>query len=263
MTHKYQSTCTQEYISEFISVYVSISEVPEYTCIHCSLHPLITTSEQVIPRLHCHWKLSQNSTVLKITWCWLLTGSVYTAIIRTVILLAKETNKKAQNAWYAATQSWYRCKAFLGQKRTCSVLGTAAAQIWLDAVYTGGWGLKPCWFRASCFIKASWAGMAQLGSPWCWHALVMFTLSLLIVSGCAVTGLSYGFKLQCKRGIRHTRLMTSNAVCSCTWTITYCTIPCSVSLCVCMCSMCNGFSDQSNLFLCGLWDERTAVWHPK
>ena len=43
---------------------------------------------QLILRLHCHWKPSQSGTVLKIAPCWLLTGSVYTAIIKAVRVLS-------------------------------------------------------------------------------------------------------------------------------------------------------------------------------
>ena len=38
--------------------------------------------------LHCHWKLNQSGTVLKIAPCWPLTGSAYTAIIKAVWVLS-------------------------------------------------------------------------------------------------------------------------------------------------------------------------------
>ena len=151
------------------------------------------------------WLLKRvGRPVMHQVWYWFIMA----VDLWSLLLSTKETNRKAQNAWYmyaaTCTQSWYRCQAFLGLKHTCSltILGTAAAQIWLNTVYTGH------------------AGLVLLGSPWCWQALAMFKLPLLIVPGCADTVLSYGFKLQCKCSIRHTRLMTSNAVCSCTWTRT-------------------------------------------
>ena len=62
-----------------------------------------------------------------ITWYWLIMA----INLWSLLLSAKETHKKAQEGTKthnAATQSWYRCHAFLGWKRTSSVLGTAWLQ---------------------------------------------------------------------------------------------------------------------------------------
>ena len=45
-------------------------------------HTLMCQIVWLILCLRCHWKQSQNGTMLKIAPCWLLTGSIHTAIIK-------------------------------------------------------------------------------------------------------------------------------------------------------------------------------------
>ena len=75
--------------------------------------------------------------------------------------VGKKNPQEGTKTQYAATctQSWYCCHAFWRLKHTCSVLGMAAAQIWLN------------------------------GSAQCWHTLG-FTLPLLIVLSHAGTMLA-------------------------------------------------------------------------
>ena len=170
----------------------------------------------LILHLHCHWKPSQNGTVLKIASCWPLTDSVYTAINRMVWVLSifdlkggisgstshdiiyhggqfmvsssvgkrnvQESTKTHGTQLH--NRDNYCCHAFLGLKHTSSVLSMAAAWIWLDITYTDRWeGAKLSKFCAR--TSTTWLSWA-----WCWHALVMFTLPLLIIPSHAGTMLA-------------------------------------------------------------------------
>ena len=78
----------------------------------------------------------------------------------------------------------------LGLKCTSSVLGTARLQHGFSSISFTPAGEKVPNRAGSMpahFIKASWASMARLGSARCWHALVTFTLPLLIMPSHAGT----------------------------------------------------------------------------
>ena len=153
--------------------------------------------------------------MLKIAPRWPLTGSVYTAIIKAVpefcqflggtsggtscdIDLSwrliygfffcrqkKCTSGRHKNTRNAATQLWYRCHTFLGLIHTISVLGTARLQHGFGSILFTLAGEKV--LSQAGTVPARWA---QLGSAWCWHALVTFTLPLLIMPSCAGTVLA-------------------------------------------------------------------------
>ena len=111
------------------------------------------------------WLLKRvGRPVMHQVWYWFIMA----VDLWSLLLSTKETNRKVQNAWYmyaaTCTQSWYRCQAFLGLKHTCSltILGTAAAQIWLDTFYTGHAGLVLCQLALSKQAGPARHGSAQL-----------------------------------------------------------------------------------------------------
>ena len=86
-------------------------------------------------------------------------------------LVGKETHRKAQKhtkcSYTQSHESRYRCHAFLGLKRTSSVLGTARLQHGFGSVSFTLAGEKVPSRAGSVparFIKASWASTARLGT---------------------------------------------------------------------------------------------------
>ena len=104
-----------------------------------------------------------------------------------LLLSAKETHRKAQKH----TECSYTVVVSLSH--TSSVLGTAWLQHGFGSISFTLAGEKVPSRAGSVparFIKVSWAIMARLGSARCRHAMVMFTLSLLIVPSLAGTVLA-------------------------------------------------------------------------
>ena len=125
-------------------------------------------------------------------WYWF----IMTVHLWSLLLLAKEMHRKAQKhngmqlhiCDVAVTRFW-DCDNMPSTRH-----GTAAAQIWLDVVYTCWWeGDKPCWFCTSLPL------LKRVGPARCWLTLVLFTLPLLIVSRHTGTVLAVSSGSYCKR----------------------------------------------------------------
>ena len=111
----------------------------------------------------------------------------------------KKCTGRHKNTWNAATQSWYCCHAFLGLKRTGSVLGTARLQHIFGLIsFTLAGEKEPSWFRASSLYQSELGqhGRARLGTMLA-HFGHVYTATANCAEPCW-----HSFKWQCKRSIR-------------------------------------------------------------
>ena len=168
--------------------------------------------------MHCAGRLLATFTLQPLErseFCQFLIKMVEHTVIHHVTLIyhgsqfmvsssvSKRTQQEGTNTRYAATRSWYCHHAFLGLKSTCSVLDTAWLQHGFGFILftlAGEKFLSHAGPVPACFIKASWASMAWLGTMLASFGHVYTANAPSHAGKCW-----HAFKWQCKRSIRVSR----------------------------------------------------------